>query len=76
MERSLATTEFEPVNENIASSEKPSRARFVVLSYLCVLAFVLYLDRICIAKAAPAITEELGLTGTQMGLVFAAFTLA
>jgi MFS family permease len=40
------------------------------------LAFVLYLDRICIAKAAPSITKELKLSGAQMGLVFSAFTLA
>ncbi len=43
---------------------------------MCALAFVLYLDRICISKAAPSITKELELSETEMGFVFSAFTLA
>ena len=40
------------------------------------LAVVTYLDRVCIATAAPFIMADLGLSLTQMGLVFSAFTLA
>jgi MFS family permease len=47
----------------------------VVVFTLAMIA-VAYLDRICIATAAPAIKTDLGLTDTQMGLVFSAFTLA
>lgn len=54
----------------------PSRARFVVLAYLCAMAFVLYLDRICMGQAAPKIQEELQLTNTQMSFIHMAFTLA
>src|SRR5687767_9673073 len=40
------------------------------------LAVVTYLDRVCIATAAPFIMADLGLTLVEMGLVFSAFTLA
>lgn len=40
------------------------------------LAIVTYLDRVCIAIAAPFMMRELGLTLTDMSLVFGAFTLA
>ena len=37
---------------------------------------VAYLDRVCIATAAPVIKDELGLSDAQMGMVFSAFTFA
>ena len=54
----------------------PTFARFGVLGFLCVLAFIFYIDRICISKAVPKIREDLGITKTQMGYVLGAFTLA
>jgi MFS transporter, ACS family, glucarate transporter len=54
----------------------PSRARFVVLAYLCAMAFVLYLDRICMGQAAPDIQRALELTNTEMSFIHMAFTLA
>jgi MFS family permease len=59
-----------------APPDRPSRARLGVLGFLGTLFFILYLDRICISQAASAIQAELGLTHTEMGLVFMAFTLA
>jgi ACS family glucarate transporter-like MFS transporter len=53
-----------------------SRARFGVLGFLCGLFFLLYLDRLCISKAAPHIQAELALSDTEMAVVFGAFTLA
>jgi MFS family permease len=50
--------------------------RYGVLAYLCTLAFVLYLDRVCISKAAPDLMAELDISYGQMGYVFGAFTLA
>jgi MFS family permease len=50
--------------------------RYRVLAWLCSLSFILYLDRICISKAAPQIKEELGISHTAMGFVFGAFTVA
>ena len=38
--------------------------------------FVLYLDRVCIGQAAPAIQEELGISDTWMGCGLRAFTLS
>jgi MFS family permease len=53
-----------------------TRVRYGVLGYLCALSFVLYIDRNCIGKAAPDMQYDLGLSETEMGLVFGAFTLA
>lgn len=55
---------------------RPSNARYIVLAFVCSLAFVLYLDRICISQAATDIKKELGLSNTDFGYVLAAFTLA
>ena len=53
-----------------------TKVRWKVLFYLCLLAGVTYLDRICISMAAPSIRQDLGLSESQMGWVFSAFTLA
>src|SRR6516162_7514588 len=50
--------------------------RYRVLAWICSLSFILYLDRLCISKAAPQLEEELGISHTAMGFVFGAFTLA
>jgi MFS family permease len=60
-----------------APPEAPAtRVRYGVLAYLCALSFVLYIDRLCISKAAPDIEKELGISHTAMGFVFGAFTVA
>ena len=53
-----------------------SRVRYVVLTFAFALSVITYIDRVCIAAAAPAIAAELGLSRVQMGAVFSAFTLA
>ena len=40
------------------------------------LAFLTYMDRVCISVTAPAIIRDLRLTTVQMGFVFSAFTAA
>jgi len=40
------------------------------------LAVITYVDRVCIAQAAPYIQADLGLTAAQMGMAFSAFALA
>src|ERR1700720_1626606 len=57
-------------------SSPPSRTRFVVLAYLCALAFILYLNRICMGQAPSDIQSELVLSNTQMSYIHMAFTLA
>lgn len=61
---------------DVAPLAAPSRVRLGVLGFLGSLFFILYLDRICISQAASSIQAEVGLTNTQMGQVFMAFTLA
>ncbi|MCE9533242.1 MAG: MFS transporter [Planctomycetes bacterium] len=56
--------------------ERPTAYRFAVLTYLCLLTFILYLDRVCIGQAGPAIQREMGLTEKELGYVYASFTLA
>jgi sugar phosphate permease len=53
-----------------------TRVRFGVRRMAFWLAVVTYLDRVCIATAAPFIMADLGLTLVEMGFVFSAFTLA
>lgn len=43
---------------------------------MCLLAFILYLDRVCISQAAKGIENEFDISHTAMALVFNAFSLA
>lgn len=56
--------------------ETPTRVRYGVLGFMSALAFVLYIDRVCIGVASEAIRTDLGLTYSQMSYVAAAFTVA
>lgn len=55
---------------------RASRARFVVVIFMVLLAMVTYLDRACIGAMAPKISEEFGLDEAQMSWVFFAFILS
>lgn len=58
------------------SQAAPTRVRHGVLGFTLVLTAIAYLDRVCIATAAPAIKADLGLSDVEMGYVFSAFTFA
>jgi ACS family glucarate transporter-like MFS transporter len=58
------------------SDQKPTCVRYGVMGYLCSLAFILYIDRICIGQAGTAMKAELGLSNFQWGLVGVAFQIA
>jgi MFS family permease len=45
----------------------------VLLLLLCPMYFILFVDRVNLGTAAPLISDELGLSNTEMGLVFSAF---
>ncbi len=64
------------MGEPIIQQAVATRVRFRVLAWLCVLTFILYLDRVCVGQAGPAIRRDLQLSETQLGYVFASFTLA
>lgn len=65
-----------PYASPAASTDRPSRARLVVLVLLCSMAFVLYLDRVCVSQALPSIQREFDLSDTRTSFVLMAFTLA
>src|SRR5437660_1469296 len=56
-----------------ANAMVPSRARYVTVGFAMLLAIVMYIDRVCISQAAPAIQSDLGLTRIQMGWAFSVF---
>jgi MFS family permease len=55
---------------------RPTNVRYGAVAFTLAMIAIAYLDRVCISTAAPAIQQELGLTNTQMSLVFSAFTLS
>lgn len=55
---------------------RPSNVRRLVMVGLFLLSIVTYLDRVCISVAAPAMQKDLGMSPSQLGLVFGIFTLA
>ena len=62
-----------------ASLESPaaSRVRYGVLGFACGLSMITYLDRVCVASAAPAMVHDLGLQSVaDLKWVFTAFALA
>jgi MFS family permease len=56
--------------------QKPSGARHWVVFFAVTLSILSYVDRVAISKAAPYIQNDLQLSNTQMGQVFAAFALS
>jgi MFS family permease len=49
---------------------KPTR---VVLGLLCAMYFITYIDRVNVGTAASAFQKDLGLTNTELGLIFSGF---
>lgn len=58
------------------TESQPTHGRFTLAIWLCGLSAILYLDRICMSQAVPAMKASLSLTNTQMSYVMMAFTLA
>jgi sugar phosphate permease len=52
------------------------KTRHKVLGMLFLVSIITYLDRIAISAAGPRIQEEMGLSASQMGLVYGLFVLA
>lgn len=53
----------------------PTHARHTAVGFVIALAVITYIDRVCISQAAPLIRKDLGLSETQLGWVFSAFTI-
>lgn len=58
------------------TTRRPTRVRYIVLAFLCALAFLSYLDRVCIARAQVDIQRDLHISDIQMGWVLSIFWLA
>ena len=56
--------------------ERPTRARYRVVSFAVTLAVLSYIDRVCISQAAPDIARDLHFSDVDMGRIFGAFGLA
>ncbi len=53
---------------------KRTRARYVILALISIGTMINYLDRTILGIAAPALTEELGISAAVMGILFSAFS--
>ena len=65
-----------PVEAAPAAARPARLGKYGVLAFLCSLSFILYLDRICIAKAVEPIRKELSIDLADMGYVLGAFVIA
>jgi len=62
---------------DLATNAMPAtHARHVVLAFALSITAISYLDRVCISMTAPFMQKDLGLSDSEMGLIFSAFTLA
>ncbi|MEX0727179.1 MAG: MFS transporter [Planctomycetaceae bacterium] len=57
-------------------SEKPTTIRYNILLLLASMAFILYLDRICIGQAMTDIKRDMGFTDEEAGRLASAFAIA
>ena len=71
----LAQGNTSPVTAS-ADLVRPTHARYWVIVFAVLLAIITYIDRVCIAQAAPFIRRDLGLTEVQMGWALSAFLWA
>ena len=53
-----------------------SKKRYVVLSFLCSLSMITYLDRLCISVAGPRIQAEMGFSPAQWGWIVGIFSVS
>jgi sugar phosphate permease len=67
---------IQPVSGTPSTSKAIFSAPTIVLSLLCVMYFITYVDRVNIATAATAIKTEFGLSNTQLGWALGAFGYA
>jgi sugar phosphate permease len=69
-------TSTPPVRPAPPALMRPSRGRYLVLGGLCLLALLTYVQRVGFASTGTALKRDLGLSGTEWGLVMAAFLVA
>jgi len=75
MKRS-SNSELSPAGAQTGIQAGPTRARYWVIVFAITLAVLSYIDRVAISQAATPISQALGLSRSQMGLIFGAFALS
>jgi sugar phosphate permease len=60
----------------MGKATRGTHVRWVVLSLVCLMYLVTYLDRVSLANTAPLISKEYGFSKTTMGVIFSAFIWA
>lgn len=57
------------------TSQTPTRVRWLVLGASCLVAAILYLDRVNISIAGPLLLQEYGLSEVELGTILSAFAI-
>src|SRR5258706_1196276 len=65
-----------PASAALEPALAPSNIRYKGLSLTFLVAFIMYMDRVCMGTAAPAIMREFGLDKITMGWSVSAFNCA
>jgi MFS family permease len=65
-----------PTQSTVQIVKRRVSAHFVVTTMLCILFAVMYLDRVNISAAASSLKSHFGLSNTEMGIAFSAFSWA
>ena len=72
----MATAPHAPQAELRPPSKRSSKRPSLTLVLLCVMAFIMYVDRTNMSVAAPVISKELGFSNAHLGMIFSAFAIA
>ena len=57
----------------VTTTRSALKTRHFILFILCLMYFIAYVDRVNISVAGPIMRAEMGLTPTELGLIFSAF---
>jgi MFS family permease len=60
----------------IRRAERPTKVRYWVIFFAVALSVITYIDRVALSLSRKQVAKDLGLSDSQMGLVFGAFALA
>lgn len=76
MNVNISTAPAGNLSPSSLSTQRPTRVRYGVLAFCCVLSMITYLDRVCFGSVGVYIQEEFGLSDFQLGWLFSSFALA
>lgn len=73
---SLSNHSSASLSDSILGNQRPTRQRYIVMTFLCVLSFLTYFDRACIVRAQEDIQLDLNISDDQMGWILSIFWFA